>query len=389
MPPESKDMTASNNTTTMKKLNFLLLAFVWAAAFTACSKDEIPDPNAPTGLPALLDPDDVCSCMDDLEFMRYCYRNFDTDKNGKVSRAEADAVTEMDLTEYRTSLRSITGIGYFTNLRTIIGAGCCYLETVDLSNNRKITSIQKNAFQNCGMTNVLLPNSVTSIGDEAFAWCGQLASITLPNRVTSIGERAFYGCHYMESIHMPDGVTSIGKSAFEGCRDLTDIRIPKGLTQIGDRAFYYCSYLTGDIKIPDKVKTIGAKAFAGCYNLTGIAIGNGTTAIGSEAFYDCYNITSVTIGKHVTSIGSGTFFRCSNLNSIKIPEEVTVIGYWAFCDCDSLVNIYCKPTVPPTLGRGAFNYIDSSAKIYVPAASVEAYKTAKGWSEYASRIEGF
>ena len=116
---------------------------------------------------------------------------------------------------------------------------------------------------------VTIPNSVTSIGVEAFAGCSNLSSITIPNSVTSIGEGAFSGCSILSSIVIPNSVTSIGKFAF-----------------------YYCTSLKS-ITIPNSVTSIGKQAFSRCYSLSSIVIPNSVTSIGKEAFLDCYSLQEI------------------------------------------------------------------------------------------------
>ena len=131
-----------------------------------------------------------------------------------------------------------------------------------------VTSIGYGAFWNCSsLTSVTIPDGVTSIGEWAFGGCSSLESITIPDGVTSIGKWAFIDCSSLTSITIPDSVTSIGNSAFEGCSSLESITIPDSVTSIGDNAFWYCDSLTS-ITIPDSVTSIGEKAFASCPNLT-------------------------------------------------------------------------------------------------------------------------
>ncbi|MBQ5931565.1 MAG: leucine-rich repeat domain-containing protein, partial [Tidjanibacter sp.] len=107
------------------------------------------------------------------------------------------------------------------------------------------------------------------------------------------------------------------------------------------------------------------------------------------AFNNCKSLESVTIGNGVTSIGYEAFHNCTSLTSITIPDSVTSIGIYAFWDCTSLTSVYCKPTTPPTGGSNMFYNNASDRKIYVPTASVDAYKAASYWKNYASAIEGY
>ena len=120
-----------------------------------------------------------------------------------------------------------------------------------------------------GVTDIVLPNSVTSIGNYAFYGCTSLASITIPDSVTSIKDNAFYGCASLASITIPDSVTSIGDSAFCICISLASITIPDSVTSIEDSAFYDCVSLAS-ITIPDSVTSIGNYAFRGCTSLVSI-----------------------------------------------------------------------------------------------------------------------
>ena len=189
-----------------------------------------------------------------------------------------------------------------------------------------VTSLGQEAFVGCtGLTSVTIGNGVTSIGDYAFNDCGGLTSITIPDSVTSIGWSAFKGCIGLTSITIPNNVTSIGTEAFRGCTGLTSVTIPDSVMRIGGGAFYGCSGLTS-IVIPDGVTSIGGSAFSGCAGLTSVTIGNGVTSIGDYAFYNCTGLTSITIPDSVTSIGDCALSGCSSLESITIPFIGTKAG---------------------------------------------------------------
>ncbi len=249
-----------------------------------------------------------------------------------------------------------------------------------------------------------------AILDYAFIYCEDITSIKIPNTVKSIGYEAFYGCIGLTSITIPNSVTNIERSAFQDCSELSTINIHDGITYIGedafsntayynnssnwingvlyignylvkanetvsgtittrdgaitilDGAFSYCENLTS-INIADSIKSVGDSVFEGCIGLTNVTIGNGVTSIGCYAFYDCTKLTNVimgdnvksigeyafsgcteltaiTIPKGVTSIGGCVFYYCSNLASITIPSSVINIGYEAFFGCDSLTDVY-------------------------------------------------
>lgn len=129
-----------------------------------------------------------------------------------------------------------------------------------------VTRIGNLAFRCSYLTSITIPNSVTSIGQQAFESCWYLTSITIPKSVTYIGRSAFFGCSNLTSATMPNSVTSIEENTFEGCSGLTSITIPNSVKSIGEGAFYGCKSLKS-ITIPSSIKKIGNKAFTGCYNL--------------------------------------------------------------------------------------------------------------------------
>jgi hypothetical protein len=150
--------------------------------------------------------------------------------------------------------------------------------------------------------------------------------------------------------------------------------------------FYECKSLT-NIEIPNNVTSIGETAFAYCTNLTNIEIPNSVTSIDYMAFYECTSLTSIIIPNSVTSVEQSTFYNCTNLTNVELGDSIMYIGNYAFNYC-SLMSITIKTVTPPTFGAKPFyKSCQLDAVIYVPAESVEAYKTAEGWSEFANRIQ--
>jgi hypothetical protein len=200
---------------------------------------------------------------------------------------------------------------------------------------------------------------VTIIGKRAF-YDGSLTSITLPNHLEKIGDNAFMD-NDLTSIIIPNSVTSIGKYAFHG-NNLTNVVIPNSVTNIGSNSFSG-NQLT-NVTIPNSVTNISSFAFSG-NQLTNITIPNGVVSIGNQAFMS-NDLTSITIPNSVTTIGSGAFGN------------------------NPLTNVTINAVTPPTISGDIFPYTytntNPNLKIYVPAGSLAAYKTAEGWSQYASQI---
>ena len=181
----------------------------------------------------------------------------------------------------------------------------------------------------------------------------------------------------IKKVVIEDGVTSIGNYAFFYCQNLASVEIPNSVTSIGKSAFYYCISLTS-VEIPNSVTSIGERAFDCCKSLTLVEIPNSVTSIGDNAFNGCESLTSVEIPNSVTSIGNYAFATCSNLTSVEIPNSVTSIGNYAFYYCKGLTSITFKGNTPPEFGDDVFKGVDNSIIVYVPANSGEAYKNTLG-----------
>ena len=183
--------------------------------------------------------------------------------------------------------------------------------------------------------------------------------------VKSIYNRAFYPNKTITSVVIPNSVTSIGVNAFAYCPNLTSVVIGNSVTSIGDYAFYCCSKLAS-VVIPDSVTSIGSGAFAGCFSLTSVVIPNSVTSIDSGVFSSCSNLTSVVIPNSVTSIGNSAFASCSNLTSVVIPDSVTSIGSGAFDACSDLKTVYYTGSAEQwsKISIGSSNTNLTSAKIH-------------------------
>ena len=272
-----------------------------------------------------------------------CVANWDINGDGELSRGEAARVTSI-----RKFFRG-TDIKYFEELQYFTG----------------IDEIGEEAFNQCyDLISIVIPDNVLWIEEYAFNDCTSLMEIAIPDQVTWIGTRAFSGCSSLTEIVIPNNVTSIENSAFSGCSSLASVTMGSSVTSIGSSAFYGCKNLI-EIVIPDSVTSIENSAFSGCSSLASATIGNSVTSIGGSAFEGCSSLANVTMGSSVTSIGTLAFYRCRNIQ-----------------------KIYCTPTIPPTLENSVFD-IHADAIIYVPEESVDSYKSAVDWSNYAGKIVGY
>ena len=324
--------------------------------------------------------------------------------------------------------------------------GCWTLTGVTIPNT--VTTISFNAFKNCsGLTSIEIPSSVTTVYSDAFlgctgltrvditdlvAWCdisygsiggnplalahhlylngSEVTDLTIPDGVTSISQSAFFGCTSLKTVEISNSVTTVGRYAFFECTGLTRATIGNAVTSIDEAAFYGCSELLS-VSLGNSVKTFGINAFYGCTSLTNINIPNTITDIGQGAFRDCTGLTGVTIGKSVTTIGAGSFMGCTALSGIEIPNSVTEIGLRAFYNCANLSTVTlgnsvmtigseafindpaietvtCKATTPPSWSDASMFMANvfNHAPLHVPVDCEREYKTDPYWGQFLTII---
>ncbi len=204
--------------------------------------------------------------------------------------------------------------------------------------NKPVTKIGDNAFANFKASEIILPDTITEIGDSTFRSCKELTKITIPDEVTSISEAAFFGCYELSEIVLPDSIQIIGKQAFSRCLKLNNVDIPNGVTDIGITAFAHCQSLT-EISIPDSVTEIGNGAFAGCISLERVKLSDGLTEIIRGLFQRCVALTEIKLPDKINKIGNSAFAYCRNLTAVEIPDGVTEIGDQAFAQCTALSEL--------------------------------------------------
>lgn len=324
------------------------------------------------------------------------------------------ATTGQVESEYSNTLSAVAGYNFTYDINpdgtlTITGYTGSNLNVVipSVINGQTVTAIGDDAFADCELTSIVIPNSITSIGTRAFQHTARIKSIVIPNSVTSIGEAAFYGSSItsivlpnnlteisanmfnsskLKSIIIPNSVTGIGPGAFSNCTDLTNVTLSSNLIYIASEAFSNTPNLTY-ITIPNGVTGIGEFAFAGSSltsislpssltsidrgafilsKLTSIEIPNNITSIGTHAFGRCYDLTTVTFSNGLTSIGDYAFGDCYSLESVSFPENIEYIGMFSFTNCIGLSSVSIETSsYDCVIGDHAFSGCTSLASVTI------------------------
>ena len=276
-----------------------------------------------------------------------------------------------------------------------------------------VTEIGSNTFRSCAIISVKIPNTIVSIGNDAFANCSALTSVIIPNSVVTLGDECFQSCSRLGYAEIGSSVKSIGAYAFNNCENITSVEIPESVTSIGDWAFYRCVNLD-EIVIPNSVEYLGDGAFQSCYKLKSVELPNGLTELNRGVFFGCSLLSSLTLPpalttigdsalgscafseivipegvetigpsafssnaklmkismpESLTSIGNRAFWNCTSLIEIRIPAKVTSIGIKAFEDCRSLANVIFEESDSPeglTIGNAAFINCVKLASLVLP-----------------------
>lgn len=252
---------------------------------------------------------------------------------------------------YCSNLTNITIPSSVTSIGNFAFDFCENLTSITIPSS--VTTIGRYAFSQSGLTSVTIPASVSSIGDRAFSGCLSLRAIAVDSKnlyYTNDSSGVLFDKQKSTLIQYPSGnsstsytipnsVSTIGNDAFSYCTSLSNITIPNSVTSIGYDAFLKCTGLTS-MEIPNSVTLIKSTAFKQCTNLTNITLPDSITTIDAYLFCSCNSLTSISIPDNITSIGNYAFEDCINLISISIPDSLTSIGYAAFRGCDNLNDIY-------------------------------------------------
>ena len=270
-----------------------------------------------------------------------------------------------------------------TNTFRNIGSSASTKPDLDLSKNVGL-EVGDGSFNSCYFNNMIFPNNCTLISGACKYCSASTLSFGTGTIISDVGQ--IYSTFYLCNISNIDlnGVTKIGIKAFDRLSGCNSITIPPSVTDFDSYAFSGSSSLNSVTIDYASNATFGYAQFAGL-PITSLTIGSNPTRIPSTMFSGCTKLTSLDIPSNISSIGSGAFESCTGLTSLVIPSNVLSIDNKAFSKCSGLTSVTVESTTPPKLGSYVFNY--TSCPIYVPPESVDAYKAASKWSNYASRIQ--
>lgn len=342
-------------------------------------------------------------------------------------------------------MMTIDGIQYVIdfdeNVSYVLGPEDMSITTAEIQssvtyngNTYNVVELLNNCFAECkSLSNVVIPSSVTKIGEKCFQGCSSIVSIEIPNSIsylpvncfascyrlvdiqipTSVGEiksGCFINCTSLSSINLPNGLRSLGGYCFDRCSELTEISIPESVTSIGNGCFNECSKLQS-VNIPKSITNIEDYTFQNCKSLSAIELPPSLTEIGNYAFSSCKSLQAIELPKTVGSIGEWAFAYCSSLKTIEIPASITQIGVFCFISCISMTDatihssaellgtfgwcnklykVICDASSVPLINTSCSpqtfdgTQFNSIGFLYVPADLINAYKEDEYWNKWAN-----
>lgn len=188
-----------------------------------------------------------------------------------------------------------------------------------------------------GITDVVIPDTVTAISRECFKNCRHLKSITVPDSVTLIGSGAFADCFSLETVNLPSDIVALGDSLFQNCYMLREIDIPERVRYIGSKAFLNCRSLK-NICFPEGMELLDQNAFEACTDLTEINLPEGVK-LNNGVFKECMSLKRAVLPKDLDCVSSELFYCCSELREVILPEKLEKIESEAFYGCGFLRQI--------------------------------------------------
>lgn len=253
----------------------------------------------------------------------------------------------------------------------------------DLTLPDNMTEIPDYTFQNCGnLTTVDLPDALQRIGFGAFANTG-LTGVTFPATLTEIAGSAFHSAPLTE-VTLPDNVTKLGENAFASCGQLQRITFSSGLTELPRSVCSYCDQLT-EVNIPDGIQSIGTFAFANCARLTTINLPESVATLGDYVFGDC-GLTKFIFPSGITTVGAGVLQNCRDLTEATWPASLTTLSNQTFSGCTALTTVNL-PEGLTAIGNSAFSGCTALAHLDIPVGVTTIGENVFSYCEVLTSIE--
>ena len=261
-----------------------------------------------------------------------------------------------------------------TELPEKLFSDCTSLRDIEMGT---ISKMGQKAFYNCqSLQSLTLGGSLSTVPASAFEYCKKLSQMSLPDGVTSIGEKAFHECNALQTINFSNQLTKIGKQAFDRCYALESITLPDGLTVIEEKLFFECKALR-TVHLGNRVQSIGKEAFRRCKELNHVELPTSLRSVDKEAFRECSALQQLTLNEGLETMGDNAL-RETAIDVLDLPSTMRRVGKKVAEKCKSLHRIVCRATIPPELDAVSSDKVELS----VPASSIDAYRNAKNWKKF-------
>ena len=251
---------------------------------------------------------------------------------------------------------------------------CSKLAEVIFKNPASVTEIGNGAFQDIAVTSFIYPETVEKIGTYALSG-NNVAFVKFPSGMKDYPDYGLNGCKAVTSFTIPEDIQSLGKNFFSGCNLLEEMVIPASITKLPDGLFYGCSSLK-KVVFKGSITAMGSQCFQRCESMEEFDVPEGITKIENNTFLDATSMKRLTLPESLLTIGNLAFQRMTSLTELVIPKNVTSIGNTAFSGTSGLTRLTVLAEVPPVVSATTFNNVSADLVVYVPAASVDAYKAS-------------
>lgn len=306
-----------------------------------------------------------------------------------LTQISSDAFKGIGITELNipATVKSLTGFSSCLGLKKVVvpatvteiadGAFYQCKNLTEIVFEGPITRIGNNAFSSCGFTSFECPESVTELGDNVFNGT-PLTSVKFPSGITSLPKGALSGCK-LTFFEIPATVESVGESFLTSSKELETVIVSEKITELPKQMFYQCTKLK-TIVIKGKITKMGAQCLQRCEALETFSVPEGVTLLENNTFWGDNALRNLTLPESLVTINDFVFRDMKGLPELTIPKNVVKMGNQLFTGSTEMKKLTVLAETPPVITSTTFQKAAEDLVIYVPAASLNAYKTANFWS---------